>query len=276
VATSPCTEALAKWSRVSCWSLSSPVKPPQVARDFPAHGTCQASNVLVAGCGQRVEQHGSIGLLRVYAIHPDDVEMNIQIQRGSKSLHHGQASGLQPTAQLALSCAAAGYQTLSSTGARLGISKTRLSVHVARARKPTTPRAARRRARLLARFLSQAQASLQQGIQGHSRQPCSPALREPQPALPRVQRSFFNTAHLAQAMPCRRPAGPASPGALCGVVDIMYIIGRKTSPSPQSLGVTVSSARLCLLGCRGERDRARVGDGSQGGSLQVRGGIFTV
>jgi hypothetical protein len=51
---------------------------------------------------------------------------------------------------------------------------------------------------------------------------------------------------------------------------------RKTSPSPQSSGVTVSSARLCLLGCRGERDRARVGDGSQGGSLQVRGGIFTV
>jgi hypothetical protein len=25
----------------------------------------------------------------------------------------------------------------------------------------------------------------------------------------------------------------------------------KTSPSPQSSGVTVSSARLCLLGCRG-------------------------
>ena len=49
---------------------------------------------------------------------------------------------------------------------------------------------------------------------------------------------------------------------------------RKTSPGPQLAGVTVCSARLCLLGCRGQRDRARVGDGGQGGSLQVRGGIF--
>jgi acyl-CoA synthetase (AMP-forming)/AMP-acid ligase II len=49
---------------------------------------------------------------------------------------------------------------------------------------------------------------------------------------------------------------------------------RKTSPSPQLAGVTVSSARLRLLGCRGQRDRAWVGDGGQGGSLQVRGGIF--
>ena len=51
-------------------------------------------------------------------------------------------------------------------------------------------------------------------------------------------------------------------------------IERKTSPSPQLAGVTVSSARLRLLGCRGQRDRAWVGDGGQGGSLQVRGGIF--
>jgi hypothetical protein len=34
-------------------------------------------------------------------------KMNIQIQRRSKALYHGQASGLQPTAQLALPCAAA-------------------------------------------------------------------------------------------------------------------------------------------------------------------------
>jgi len=55
-----------------------------------------------------------------------------------------------------------------------------------------------------------------------------------------------------------------------------YVIhlDRKTSPSPQLAGVTVSSARLRLLGCRGQRDRAWVGDGGQGGSLQVRGGIF--
>ena len=38
-------------------------------------------------------------------------------------------------------------------------------------------------------------------------------------------------------------------------------LDRKTSPSPQLAGVTVSSARLRLLGCRGQRDRAWVGDG---------------
>jgi hypothetical protein len=36
---------------------------------------------------------------------------------------------------------------------------------------------------------------------------------------------------------------------------------RKTSPGPQLAGVTVSSARLRLLGCRRQRDRAWVGDG---------------
>ena len=84
-----------------------PRELPQVASDLPAHGTRQARNALVAGCGQRVEQHGSIGLLRVHTIHHDGVKMNIQIQRRSKSLHDGQTSGLQPTAQLALPCAAA-------------------------------------------------------------------------------------------------------------------------------------------------------------------------
>jgi len=49
----------------------------------------------------------SIGLLRVHTIHHDGVKMNIQIQRRSKSLHDGQTSGLQPTAQLALPGAAA-------------------------------------------------------------------------------------------------------------------------------------------------------------------------
>jgi hypothetical protein len=33
-----------------------PRELPQVARDLPAHGTGQARNVLVAGCGQGVEQ----------------------------------------------------------------------------------------------------------------------------------------------------------------------------------------------------------------------------
>jgi hypothetical protein len=33
-----------------------PGELPQVARDLPAHGTGQARNVLVAGCGQGVEQ----------------------------------------------------------------------------------------------------------------------------------------------------------------------------------------------------------------------------
>jgi len=62
--------------------------------DSRAHGTCHARNVLVAGCGQRVEQHASIGLLRVHAIHRDDVEINIQIQRRTESLHDSQAAGL--------------------------------------------------------------------------------------------------------------------------------------------------------------------------------------
>jgi hypothetical protein len=84
-----------------------PREPPQVASDLPAHGTRQVRNILVAGCGQRMEQHSSIGLLRVHTIHHDGVKMNIQIQRRSKSLHDGQTSGLQPTAQLALPCAAA-------------------------------------------------------------------------------------------------------------------------------------------------------------------------
>jgi hypothetical protein len=84
-----------------------PSELPQVARDLPAHGARQARNALVAGCGQRVEQHGSIGPLRVHTIHHDGVEMNIQIQRRAESLHDGQASGLQPTAQLAFPCAAA-------------------------------------------------------------------------------------------------------------------------------------------------------------------------
>jgi len=84
-----------------------PCELRQVARDLPAHGTCQAGNVLVAGCGQRVEQKASIGLLRVHTVHRDDVEMDIQIQRGTESLHDGQASGLQPTAQLAPPGAAA-------------------------------------------------------------------------------------------------------------------------------------------------------------------------
>src|ERR1017187_3083600 len=46
--------------------------------------------------------------------------------------------------------------------------------------------------------------------------------------------------------------------------------GSKASPGPQLAVVTVSGARLRLLGCRGQRDRAWVGDGCQGGSLQVR------
>jgi hypothetical protein len=50
---------------------------PQIARDLPAHGTRQARNVLVAGCGQRMEQHGPIGALCVYAVHRDHVEVNI-------------------------------------------------------------------------------------------------------------------------------------------------------------------------------------------------------
>ena len=33
-----------------------PGEPLHVARDLPAHGTRQARDVLVAGCGQRVEQ----------------------------------------------------------------------------------------------------------------------------------------------------------------------------------------------------------------------------
>ncbi len=57
-----------------------PGELPQVASDLPAHGTGQARNVLVAGCGQRVEQNASIGLLRVHAIHYEGVKVNIQIQ----------------------------------------------------------------------------------------------------------------------------------------------------------------------------------------------------
>jgi len=87
--------------------LAFPRELSQVARDLPAHGTRQPRNVLVPGCGQRVEQHASIGLLREHAIHRDNVKMNIQIERRSKSLHDGQASGLQPTVQLALPGAAA-------------------------------------------------------------------------------------------------------------------------------------------------------------------------
>ena len=83
-----------------------PRELPQAACDLPAHGTGQARNVFVAGGGQRVEQHGSVGLLRVHAIHRDDVQVNIQIQRRTKSLHDGQASGLQPATQLSLPCAA--------------------------------------------------------------------------------------------------------------------------------------------------------------------------
>jgi hypothetical protein len=48
-----------------------------------------------------------VRLLGVQSIHPDDVKVNIQIHRRSKSLHDGQASGLQPTVQLAFPCAPA-------------------------------------------------------------------------------------------------------------------------------------------------------------------------
>ena len=52
-------------------------------------------------------------------------------------------------------------------------------------------------------------------------------------------------------------------------------MGSKTSPGPQFVGLTVSSARLRLPGWRGQRDRAWVRNGGHGGSLQVRGGIFS-
>ena len=54
-----------------------------------------------------MEQQGPVGLLRVHAIHRDDVEMNVQIQRRPESLHDGQASRPQPTTKLALPCTSA-------------------------------------------------------------------------------------------------------------------------------------------------------------------------
>ena len=72
-----------------------PSELPQVACDLPANGMGQACDILVAGSGQRVEQHASIGLGRVHTVHRENVKMNLQIQRRPKSLHDSQAAGLQ-------------------------------------------------------------------------------------------------------------------------------------------------------------------------------------
>jgi len=73
---------------------------PQVARDLAADRAGDARDIFIAGGRQRMEQHGSVRLLRVHAVHRDGMEVNVQVQRRAKALHHGQAAELQPAAQL--------------------------------------------------------------------------------------------------------------------------------------------------------------------------------
>jgi hypothetical protein len=76
----------------------------KIATDLAAYGTCRACNVLIGRRRQWMEQQAAVRLLVIHAVESHDMEVDVQTQRRPKTLHDGQAPGLQAAAHFALPC----------------------------------------------------------------------------------------------------------------------------------------------------------------------------